>query len=191
MACLVDELRSDGSVTRSRSRPACRSPRMRHSICSRLGVPSGTSVQEGDHPLLRKPVVPLGLLDWLSASKPDATFRLSVRTLRGYNYRSEAHHHEWKSAPHRNPSTSAPQRETEQAAREACGGAGGRARPDRSEAPANVFARPRHDAVQVVPTPWRGVIPAGMFRRRPYYPEIRSTHHARNVPQFGRARRLM
>ena len=67
-------------------------------------------------------------------------------------YRSEDHHHEWKSAPHRNPSTSAPQRETEQAAREPCGGAGGRARRDRSEAAANVFALLRHEAVQVVPT---------------------------------------
>src|SRR2546425_3390340 len=85
----------------------------------------------------------------LSACRPDATFRLSVRTLRGYNYRSEDHHHEWKFAPHRNPSTSAPQRETEQAAREACGGAVGRARRDRSEAAANVFARPSHEAVPV------------------------------------------
>ena len=86
-----------------------------------------------------------------TCSTSDATFRLIVRTLRDYNTARRIII-EWKSASHRNPSTPAPQGETEQAAREACGGAGRRARRVRSEAAANVFARPRHEAVQVVLT---------------------------------------
>src|SRR4029450_2350172 len=61
----------------------------------------------------------------------------------------EGDHHEWKSAPQRNPPTSAPQTEARQAARAAGGGTGGWARRDRSEAAENIRARLRAAAVQV------------------------------------------
>src|SRR6476659_3660809 len=36
-----------------------------------------------------------------------------------FSYRAAYHHHEWKSAPHRNPATSASKKETGEAARAA------------------------------------------------------------------------
>ena len=74
----------------------------------------------------------------------------------------EHHHHEWKSAPRGNPSTSAPHREAQQAARAACGGAGGRraaleAKLQKTYAPGSgpqPSKASAHDAAAVpVPTP--------------------------------------
>src|SRR5262245_16465781 len=66
-----------------------------------------------------------------------------------FRVRVEERHHEWKSASERNASTPASQKEAEQAAGEACGGAGGRTRRDRSEASENICALPKQSAVQV------------------------------------------